>query len=407
MKNRTVVLAVAGIAIVVLCVVTLGRSSARSTTRSQGNSTLGSTAAPAHSSPGHSDTKVYDWGNIYLGALFDSKPTLVSGVPGTVTQIATSNSDTYALTSVGTVWAWGGGASGEIGDGEATPFVSTPTKVKFPPGVTIVSLPNPMPDDTALAIDSQGNVWGWGYDHHSELCLSSSSRLLTPVKLPLTHVTLASGAGAHALFYSGGRVYACGLNSDGELGDGTTADSPTPTAVVRLPKGAVRALVSSWQGSGALMADGSYYDWGYNAAGQLGDGRTNNSTTPVLVPLPAAVTQVSQGGSDGENGQSLALLSDGSAWSWGSGRWGQLGDGSQEDASSPVRVAVPSGVTFSQVSSGGASSYAIDGTGHLWAWGQNNAGQLGIGVATGAVRPIPVGIVLSQISSTAAYVAGL
>jgi alpha-tubulin suppressor-like RCC1 family protein len=197
------------------------------------------------------------------------------------------------------------------------------------------------------------------------------------------------------------------LNSDGELGDGTTADSPTPTAVVRLPKGAVRALVSSWQGSGALMADGSYYDWGYNAAGQLGDGRTNNSTTPVLVPLPAAVTQVSQGGSDGENGQSLALLSDGSAWSWGSGRWGQLGDGSQEDASSPVRVAVPSGVTFSQVSSGGASSYAIDGTGHLWAWGQNNAGQLGIGVATGAVRPIPVGIVLSQISSTAAYVAGL
>jgi alpha-tubulin suppressor-like RCC1 family protein len=407
MKKRAVVLAVAGIVIVALCVVTLGRSSAKSTTASQGGSTFESTTAPARSSPGHSDTKVYIWGNVYLGSLYDSKPTLVHGIAGTVTQIATSNSDTYALTSVGTVWAWGGGASGEIGDGETTPFVSTPTKVKFPAGVTIVSLPNPMPDDTGLAIDSQGNAWGWGYDHHSELCLSSYNSLLTPVKLPLTHVTLASGAGAHALFDSRGRVYACGLNSDGELGDGTTADSPTPTAVVGLPKGAVRALVSSWQGSGALMTDGSYYDWGYNEAGQLGNGRTTNSTTPVLVPLPEAVTHVSQGGSDGANGESLALLSDGSVWSWGNDRWGQLGDGLRENASSPVRVALPSGVTFSQVSSGGASSYAIDGTGHLWAWGQDNAGQLGIRATSAAVRPVPVGIVLSQVSSTAAYVAGL
>jgi alpha-tubulin suppressor-like RCC1 family protein len=132
-----------------------------------------------------------------------------------------------------------------------------------------------------------------------------------------------------------------------------------------------------------------------------------NSAEPVQVPLPAAVTEVSQGGSAKTNGQTVALLSDGSVWSWGNGESGQLGDGGLGNASSPVQVAVPPGVTFTQVNSGGASSYALDSKGHLWAWGDNNIGQLGTDGKTTELAPVSVGITLTQVSSTAENAAGL
>jgi alpha-tubulin suppressor-like RCC1 family protein len=398
MKTRTAVGTMLAIVIIALGLATPGTS--RAAPRSNGVNQRS-----------YSST-VYNWGvpdgnrGIKAG-LQHSTPTAVREIRQTIVQIATSNSDTYALTSTGAVWAWGADGDGELGDGTSDKFVSRPVQVQFPAGVTIVSLPSPMPYDTALAIDSQGNVWGWGYDQHSELCLSSYGDLLWPTELPLSDVTLASGAGGHALFDSRGRVYACGVNTYGQLGNATTTDSPTPTAVLGLPFGPVKALVSSWEGSGALMGDGSYYDWGYNTDDQLGDGGTSSSPLPLFVHLPTAVTQVSQGGSDAANGQTVAILSDGSVWSWGSGRWGQLGDGSTEKASSPVQVSVPSGVTFTQVDSGGATCYAIDSNGNAWAWGENNVGQLGTGGTTATSTPVSLGIVLTQVSSTATNVAGL
>jgi alpha-tubulin suppressor-like RCC1 family protein len=287
-------------------------------------------------------------------------------------------------------------------------FSDHPVQVEFPAGVTIASLPSPMPYNTSLAIDTDGNIWGWGYNEDDELCLSSQI-LLLPTMLPLTDVTLASGAGDHMLYYSQGQLYACGGNQYGDLGDGTTTSSTTPVLVEGLPDEPVQALVSSWRNSGALMADGTYYDWGYNEAGQLGNGTTAFSTLPVLVPLRATVTDVSLGGSSGSNGQTLAILSDGSIWAWGQGGFGQLGDGLTANALSPVPVTVPVGVVFSRVLSGGSTSYAIDTTGDLWAWGENNFGQLGDGTSgsADAVLPISIGVFLTQVSSTASNVAGL
>jgi len=375
------------------------------------SSTASSTASPGAAARA-SATGVYRFGVVgnqgKLAQLELDQPTPVAGIKGTVVQIATSNSDGYALTSGGSVWAWGVASYGELGDGALSPYSTRAVRVVFPRGVKIVSLPNPMPFDGAMAIDSRGDAWGWGLNADGDLCLPSLLNL-RPARIPLTDVTLATGARAHALFYARGRVYACGSGVDGVLGDGSTASSATPVPVSGLPGGVgVAALTSSWNGSGALLSNGAYYDWGYNAAGQLGDGATANADVPVRVALPAAVRQVSQGGSEADNGQTIVILADGSVWTWGDNQRGQLGRGGTTSSDIPVRVQVPPGVTFVTVDSGGYSCYAIDSSGRLWAWGGNQNGQLGTaGGALVRTRPADVGIRLSQVSSTASNVAGL
>jgi alpha-tubulin suppressor-like RCC1 family protein len=324
-----------------------------------------------------------------------------------VVQIATSNSDGYALTSSGSVWAWGVASYGELGNGTDPGYSTRAVKVDFPPGIKITSLANPMPFDGALAIDSHGHVWGWGLNAYGDLCLSGLTEL-RPSELSLGDVTLATGARTHSLFDSAGKVYACGSGEYGVLGTPSTTSSSTPVPVVGLPSTArVTALTSSWEGSGALLGNGAYYDWGYNAAGQLGSGTTTDSAVPVRVALPDAVQQVFQGGSGARNGQTVAILADGSVWAWGDNDRGQLGIGTTVSSDVPRRVEVPKGVTFVKVSSGGYASYAIDRAGRLWDWGDNESGQLGTGSRiTMATKPISVGIRLTQISSTAQNAAG-
>jgi alpha-tubulin suppressor-like RCC1 family protein len=358
-----------------------------------------------------SATVVYRFGVVgnrgAISQLQLDRPTPVRGISGPVVQIATSNSDGYALTSSGSVWAWGVASYGELGNGTHPAYSTRAVKVDFPAGVKITSLANPMPFDGALAIDSHGHVWGWGLNAYGDLCLSGLTEL-RPSQLSLSDVTLATGARTHSLFDSAGKVYACGSGEYGVLGTGSTTSSSTPVPVVGLPSTArVIALTSSWEGSGALLGNGSYFDWGYNAAGQLGNGTTTDSAVPVPVTLPAAVRQVFQGGSGAKNGQTVAILANGSVWAWGDNDRGQLGVGTKVSSEVPLRVEVPNGVTFVKVSSGGYASYAIDRSGRLWAWGDNRSGQLGTGSrVTMATKAVSVGLRLTQVSSTAQNAAG-
>jgi alpha-tubulin suppressor-like RCC1 family protein len=112
-------------------------------------------------------------------------------------------------------------------------------------------------------------------------------------------------------------------------------------------------LVASFANSGALLADGRYFDWGYDGGGQLGDGRARRSSdVPIHVKLPRPVTQVAQGGSIWDNGQSLVLLADGSLWSWGSNQAYQLGTGTRRAQPAPVRFSAPDGVTYTRLATG-------------------------------------------------------
>jgi alpha-tubulin suppressor-like RCC1 family protein len=352
------------------------------------------------------------WGRFFgdnIGANGDehNSPTQVSIADrSSIKQIATSNSTNYVLLSDGTVWAWGQGDEGEFGDGGHTNSFSTAVQVRFPAGVQIAFLPTDvMPFDTAMAVDTHGNAWGWGLNEKGELCLGSQTLEQFPVELPFTDVTALAGAWNHAVYDSNGTVYSCGDGSDGVLGDGRTTGSEKRVQVSGLTGLTITSLVSSAGNAGALTTTGQVYDWGLNTSGQLGNrAGYRYSAVPVQVGIRdrSPVTDYVQGGSANSNGQSLVLLADGSVYAWGNDTWSQLGDRGTTMQRSPEQIQPPPGVTYQTLASGGATSYAIDTRGNVWAWGQDNFGQVGNGkTASSVATPTEVASNAAMISSTA------
>jgi alpha-tubulin suppressor-like RCC1 family protein len=323
-------------------------------------------------------------------------------LPAPVAQVSSSNSTQYALLTNGTVYAWGLGTHGELGNGHLKNSFTTAVKVQFPAGVKIAFLPiDVMPYDTAFAVDTTGQAWGWGDNAGGELCLGNTAQYTTPVTLPFTDVTTLDGGADHATYDNDGTLSSCGTNTYGELGNGNMTSSTTPVPVSGLSGQSVAELVGSWGNQGALLTNGTYYDWGYDGAGQLGNGTVGQSSdVPVQVPLPGTVAQVAQGGSAASNGQTMVMLSGGSLYAWGNDSSYQLGDGKTTNEESPELISSPPGVTYQTLASGGNTSYAISAAGEVYAWGNSREGQIGDGKTTPAKTPVAVLAGATQISST-------
>jgi alpha-tubulin suppressor-like RCC1 family protein len=149
---------------------------------------------------------------------------------------------------------------------------------------------------------------------------------------------------------------AWGRNDLGQLGNGTAANSSTPMPV-SLPAGTRVTAVSAGFGHNlALTSTGRVLAWGDNTFGQVGDGTTTNRSTPVPVSLPPGtwVTAIAGGGN-----HSLALTSTGRVLAWGLNDFGQVGDGTTTNRSTPVLVSLPAGMRVTAISGGGDHSLAI------------------------------------------------
>jgi alpha-tubulin suppressor-like RCC1 family protein/sugar lactone lactonase YvrE len=274
-------------------------------------------------------------------------------------------------------WGWNGvGQAAGVG-----PQIPAPTLAGSTDGFTEVAAGA----FHSLAVRADGTVWAWGWNVLGALGDGTSTDRSTPVqagKATLRGVTQVAGGAYHSLaLKSDGTVWGWGYNAAGQLGDGTAIDRRSPvqlpglTGVVAIAAGAFHSV--------ALKSDGSVWTWGWNGFGQLGDGTVATRFRPVAAANIPGVTSVAAGAF-----HSVAVGSSGAVWAWGLNSLGALGDGSTIDRHVPVAVV---GITDAVALSGGAyHSMALRADGSVWTWGWNGYGQLGAGATSGQLVPARV-----------------
>jgi hypothetical protein len=407
-----------------------GPSHAASLAASHGASHAASLAAPHGASHGaaalitagsfHScaieSGKAYCWGDNGSGQLGNGS-TAGSSVPVAVdtsgvlagralTQITAGGAYTCALDAAGAAYCWGDNASGQLGDGGTVSKSSVPVAVDTSGVLAGQTLTQITADGYhTCVLDAAGAAYCWGdngtgqlgdggtaFDSSVPVAVDTSGVLAGQA---LTQVT--AGWYDTCALDAAGAAYCWGYNADGELGDGKASDSSVPVAVDTsgLPAGRpLTQIAAGWIDACAVDSAGAAYCWGANGNGQLGDGKAADSSVPVAVDTSGVLagrplTQVTAGWYD-----TCALDAAGAAYCWGYNADGELGDGRPGDSTVPVAVdtsGVLAGQTLTQVSVGTYSACAVDAAGAPYCWGANSWGQLGDHTATQSLVPVRAG----------------
>ena len=328
----------------------------------------------------------------------------------TTVAIAGGDSTAIALRSDGTVWSWGTNDVGEMGVPAATANMAFPVRIA---GLTnVVSIASGFYH--GLALESNGTVWSWGNGIRGQLGNGQTTNCFAPVMVPGLSNVVRIGAGARTSYavLSNGQVYGWGWNGDGEVGDGTTVNRSSPVLVSGLTNPA--SIGGGYYQAAAVLTNGDVWCWGKGSYGVVGTGSNNTVfTTPVHVTGISNVTSL-HCGLDFD----LALRKDGTVWSWGQNAYGQLGLGVAGPAYVPTQITALSGVqtigvgeesgaavvsnsptgyawgyydfaflpyplepgpAFSQLTGGAYYSLGMGADGSVWGWGQNNGGNFGDG----------------------------
>jgi alpha-tubulin suppressor-like RCC1 family protein len=358
-------------------------------------------AGQSHTCAMFDDGRVMCWGWNGHGQLSDgtitqhSTPVDVIGLSSGVTALATGRFHTCALTSTGGVKCWGSNLAGQLGDGTTTQR-SMPENVNGLTGDITLLVTG---ESHTCALTSAGGVKCWGSNHSGQLGDGTTTDSTIPVDvsgLSSGVTALATGQMHTCALTSSGGVKCWGYNWAGQLGDGTTTQRNTPVDVNGLTS-VVTALEGGWYHTCALIGGGKVKCWGWNGSGQLGDGTTDNRSTPVNVSgLSGGVTALAAGVE-----HTCALLNGGGVKCWGWNNYGEVGDGTTTQRNTPVDVR---GLTkgIKALDAGAYYTCALDNSGGVKCWGKNRLGQLGDGTTTNHSRPVDVNGLTSSIAMIAA-----
>lgn len=280
-------------------------------------------------------------------------------------RIGAGSNHSIAIKSDGTIWAWGDNTAGQLGDGTSgsQSDKNKPVQVGELSGIEAI---DGGADDT-LALRWDGTVWACGWNSTGQLGDGTTVDRTTPVQALISSIASISGGYGHTVAAkSNGAVWIWGSAYE-------IVPAPAEVCIERDEDNECKEYligvieVSTYGNNIALRSDGTVWEW------NTGDGRY----------IISDVTKISSGGD-----HDMVIKSDGTVWTWGDNTYGQLGDGTTIGKSTPVQVI---GLTnVNAIAGGHYHSVALKSDGTVWTWGYNRYGRLGDGTAITRTTPVQV-----------------
>lgn len=276
----------------------------------------------------------------FLGS--SSTPVKVAGLTA-ISAVAAGGSHSLALDNTGAVWAWGGNANGQAAFKNVSTVRSVPAIV---PSLGITATGIAAGGSHSIAFDGT-QVRAWGRNANGQLGNNTTVDSITPVTVQgLANVTKVAAGGSHNLALDTlNQLRVWGYNGFGQLGDGTSVDQSIPKLIAIGAGLSVVDIGAGLDHSVVVTADGRVWTWGYNVVGQLG-----YSTSPNLTQAMPKRIETDAAGSSFTDVQRIVLVggnhtivrkNDGTYWAWGYNGFGQLGDGTTTNRFAPRQITLP------------------------------------------------------------------
>jgi alpha-tubulin suppressor-like RCC1 family protein len=375
------------------------------------------------------------WGNLGDGTWIDrTTPTAVL-TSLTFSDIQAGEGFTCGLEASGNIYCWGSNSSGELGDGTTTPRL-VPDSVSGNMRFVSVSVGR----DHACAVATDGTPYCWGGNGTGELGVGDLNSRYVPTLVSggLTVQWLSTGFRTTCAVDQAGAGWCWGEGEDGQLGTGNFNSTTVPTAMAgglqwktitpeeehscgvtianeiycwgsiapfRVVGDVAMQTIDAGAEHSCGVAGSAAYCWGSNAAGQLGDGTTEDRYQPTPVTGAHAFRSVSASpwafGMVDDLFHTCAVTTGDAAYCWGSNEFGELGNGTTTDATAPAQVS--GSLSFRSVSAGRDHTCGVTTSDVAYCWGNDDSGQLGNGSTTSSTVPVAVTGSISFQSVTAGH----
>jgi alpha-tubulin suppressor-like RCC1 family protein len=329
--------------------------------------------------------KLLSWGNNTDGSLGDGSidakcvPTQEVSLSSDWCHVTAGSNFSGAIKTNGTLWAWGRGICGALGDGTVVNKCSPVQEISASSTWCYVAA-----ERHQAALKTDGTLWLWGANGCGRLGDGTVVDKCSPVQeisASTNWCQVSTGSVITPAVKTDGTLWLWGRGLHGVLGDGTVVDKCSP--IQEISSSTNWCQSASCSHVSALKTDGTLWSWGRNLHAQLGDGTVVDKCSPVQeISASTNWCKVSAGGY-----VNSAIKTDGTLWSWGQGLCGALGTGFTTGACSPVQE-ISLSTNWCQVDNGYRSSAGIKTDGTLWSWGNGQCGRMGDGTVTSKCSPV-------------------
>ena len=287
-------------------------------------------------------------------------------------QVCAGEEGSFATKNDGTLWSWGNAQDSGLGVLGLNDFMdrSSPTQIGTDTDWSLVE----SKDTQSMAIKTDGTLWAWGNQGYGAGGFNDRTQRSSPTQVGTETTWSSFGLGFRQslAIKTNGTLWGMGNNNYGQRGSNNRTNHSSPTQIGT--DTTWNAVTGGANIAVATKTDGTLWTWGENHQGQLGlnqgpGGPSNSRSSPTQIP---GTTWNSIGSA---NYQSYATKTDGTLWAWGVNAYGQFGQNNRANYSSPVQIP---GTTWAAIVPTYQGMLASKTDGTLWSWGRNYYGKLGL-----------------------------